>query len=204
MNLYTYLYENYGYDNPIIVTELNIEKYSKNNIRQSLYLLEKNHKIERYSNGIYYLTRDTIFGKSKLNFEQVLVRKYISNGKETYGYFTGIYLKNQLGLTTQMPNIPEIISNKESSKRRVIEMRGREAVVKKSYIVINEENAKILQFFDLFKYLDFKEIETSKQMLIDYIKKEQFTKNQVSEYLCQYPKEVLSHFIRSGLIYEFA
>ena len=204
MNLYAYLYENYGYDNPIIVTELNIERYSKNNIRQMLYLLEKSKKIERYSNGVYYIARDTIFGKSKLNFEHVLAKKYISNDKETYGYFTGLYLKNQLGLTTQMPNIPEIISNKECSKRRIIEMRGREAIVKKSYISINEKNAKTLQFFDLFKYLDSSEIEQNKQVLIDYIKKEKFTKSQTSEYLCQYPKEVINRFIRSGLIYEFA
>ena len=204
MQLYDYLLKNYGYDNPIIVNELEVGQYKMNAIRQAIYLLEKEDKIVRYSTGIYYIARDTIFGKSKISFEIVIEKKYIENDRDIYGYFTGLYFKNLLGLTTQMVNIPEIISNKEFSKKRTIEMCGRNAIVRKSNVVITKANAKILQFFDLFKYLTFEEVNTYKEQLINYIKENSLSKQMVVEYLSYYSKKVIDLIVRSGLIYEFA
>ena len=204
MQLYDYLLKNYGYDNPIIVNELEVGQYKMNAIRQAIYLLEKEDKIVRYSTGIYYIARDTIFGKSKISFEIVIEKKYIENDHDIYGYFTGLYFKNLLGLTTQMVNIPEIISNKEFSKKRTIEMCVRNAIVRKSNVVITKANAKILQFFDLFKYLTFEEVNTYKEQLINYIKENSLSKQMVVEYLSYYSKKVIDLIVRSGLIYEFA
>lgn len=203
MDVYCYLMKEYGYDNPIIVSDLSIDNYKMNNIRQALYLLEKEKKIERYSTGVYYISRDTIFGKSKISFEIVLKKKYIENDKDAYGYFTGIYFKNLMGLTTQMVNSPEIVSNKESSKKRTIEMCGRNAIVRRSNVKITNYNVKILQFFDLFKYLTFDEVKKYKDKLIQYIKDNMLTKDMVIEYLTMYSKEVIDLIVRSGLIYEF-
>ena len=204
MQLYDYLLENYGYDNPIIVNELEVGQYKMNAIRQAIYLLEKENKIVRYSTGIYYIARDTIFGKSKISFEIVIEKKYIENDYDIYGYFTGLYFKNLLGLTTQMVNTPEIVSNKEFSKKRTVEMCGRNAIVRKSNVVITKANAKILQFFDLFKYLTFEEVNTYKEQLINYIKENSLSKQMVVEYLSYYSKKVIDLIVRSGLIYEFA
>lgn len=204
MQLYDYLLKNYGYDNPIIVNELEVGQYKMNAIRQAIYLLEKEDKIVRYSTGIYYIARDTIFGKSKISFEIVIKKKYIENDRDIYGYFTGLYFKNLLGLTTQMVNTPEIVSNKEFSKKRTVEMCGRNAIVRKSNVVITKANAKILQFFDLFKYLTFEEVNTYKEQLINYIKENSLSKQMVVEYLSYYSKKVIDLIVRSGLIYEFA
>ena len=204
MQLYDYLLKNYGYDNPIIVNELEVGQYKMNAIRQAIYLLEKEDKIVRYSTGIYYIARDTIFGKSKISFEIVIEKKYIENDRDIYGYFTGLYFKNLLGLTTQMVNTPEIVSNKEFSKKRTVEMCGRNAIVRKSNVVITKANAKILQFFDLFKYLTFEEVNTYKEQLINYIKENSLSKQMVVEYLSYYSKKVIDLIVRSGLIYEFA
>ena len=203
MQLYDYLLKNYGYDNPIIVNELEVGQYKMNAIRQAIYLLEKEDKIVRYSTGIYYIARDTIFGKSKISFEIVIEKKYIENDRDIYGYFTGLYFKNLLGLTTQMVNTPEIVSNKEFSKKRTVEMCGRNAIVRKSNVVITKANAKILQFFDLFKYLTFEEVNTYKEQLINYIKENSLSKQMVVEYLSYYSKKVIDLIVRSGLIYEF-
>lgn len=204
MYLYDYLLETYGYDNPIIVNELKINGCSMNSVRQSLYLLEKENKIERYSQGIYYIARDTLFGKSKLTFEIVLERKYIEDNEDIYGYYTGIYFKNLLGLTTQMVNTPEIVSNKEFSKKRTVEMCGRNAIVRKSHVEITRDNAKILQFFELFKYLTLDEVEKYRNVLVDYIKFNSLTKEMVVQYLSLFSKKVIELVVRSGLIYEFA
>ena len=194
----------YGFENPIIENEIQMDNYKKNAIRQFLYLLEKDQKIIRYSSGIYYIPRDSLFGKSKITFEKVIERKYIKNDKEIYGFYTGIYFKNLMGLSSQMVNIPEIVSNKEPSKKRKIELNGRNAIVRKSITEITKENVKILQFFDLFKYLAFEEVLSYKDKLIEYIRVNQLTRAMVEDYLTLYSKQVVSSLIRSGLIYEFA
>ncbi len=203
MDLYQYLEETYGKDEPIFVTNIEIENYTTNNVRQNLHLLEKEGKIKRYDRGIYYIPTQTIFGDSKLVFEDVLKKKYITSNNETFGYFTGLYFKNLLGLTTQMTYIPEVTTNKESSKKRTIELDNRKAIVRKSRIEINESNVKILQFFDLFKVLTLDEINHYKKNLIQYIQNNQLTKEMVIEYLAYYSNEVKNLLIRSGLIYEF-
>ena len=103
-----------------------------------------------------------------------------------------------------MVNTPEIVSNKEFSKKRTVEMCGRNAIVRKSNVVITKANAKILQFFDLFKYLTFEEVNTYKEQLINYIKENSLSKQMVVEYLSYYSKKVIDLIVRSGLIYEFA
>ena len=204
MNFYDCLLAKYGFENPIIENEIQMDNYKKNAIRQFLYLLEKDQKIIRYSSGIYYIPRDSLFGKSKITFEKVIERKYIENDKEIYGFYTGIYFKNLMGLSSQMVNIPEIVSNKEPSKKRKIELNGRNAIVRKSITEITKENVKILQFFDLFKYLAFEEVLSYKDKLIEYIRVNQLTRAMVEDYLTLYSKQVVSSLIRSGLIYEFA
>ena len=203
MWLYNYLLEMYGYDNPIIIDELKINGYSTDFIKQLLYLLEKEKKIERYSQEIYYIARDTLFGKSKLIFEDVLKKKYIEDNENIYGYYTGIYFKNLLGLTTQMVNTPEIVSNKEFSKKRTVEMCGRNAIVRKSYVEITRDNAKILQFFDIFEYLTLDEVEKYRKVLVDYIKFNSFTKKMVVQYLSLFSKKVNELVVGNGLIDEF-
>ncbi len=204
MNFYDCLLAKYGFENPIIENEIQMDNYKKNAIRQFLYLLEKDQKIIRYSSGIYYIPRDSLFGKSKITFEKVIERKYIENDKEIYGFYTGIYFKNLMGLSSQMVNVPEIVSNKEPSKKRKIELNGRNAIVRKSITEITKENVKILQFFDLFKYLAFEEVLSYKDKLIEYIRVNQLTRAMVEDYLTLYSKQVVSSLIRSGLIYEFA
>lgn len=44
----------------------------------------------------------------------------MQNKSETYGYVTGISFANQLGLTTQMPAVIEVVTNRESTNGRMI------------------------------------------------------------------------------------
>ncbi len=63
----------------------------------------------------YYIPKQGgLLGKSYLDPFLVIMRKYVRSKSETFGYVTGISFVNQLGLTTQMPAIIEIVTNKES------------------------------------------------------------------------------------------
>ena len=51
----------------------------------------------------------------------VVMRKYVRNRTATYGYVTGISFINQLGLTTQISAIIEIVTNNEVTNSRSYE-----------------------------------------------------------------------------------
>ena len=106
--LKSYLMENYGYNEPIFLNDLTIEGMTENAVRQSMKRLVANGFLERYDNGIYFIPKQGgSLGKSYLDPFLVIMRKYVKNKSETYGYITGISFANQLGLTTQMPAVIE-------------------------------------------------------------------------------------------------
>ena len=77
--------------------------------------------LEKYDNGIYYIPRfGGLLGKSYLDRTEVIMRKYVENKSDKYGYVTGLSFANQLGLTTQMPAMIEIVTNRESTNGRII------------------------------------------------------------------------------------
>ena len=92
-----YLMENYGYNEPIFLNELSMEGLSENAVRQSVKRLTANGFLERYDNGIYYIPkRGGLLGRSYLDPSIVIMRKYIQNKLNTYGYVTGLAFANQL------------------------------------------------------------------------------------------------------------
>ena len=94
--LKTYLMENYGYNEPIFLNHLAIEGLSDNAVRQSVKRLVASGFLERYDNGIYYIPkRDGLLGKSYLDPSMVIMRRYVQNKSEIYGYLTGISFANQ-------------------------------------------------------------------------------------------------------------
>lgn len=102
MILYESLVKNYGFNEPIISSEIPFESYSRPWIMKQLKVLCDEGKIIRYEKGIYYIPTETVFGKSILNPRKVIEKKYIKNGDDTIGYYSGITFQNQLKLTTQM------------------------------------------------------------------------------------------------------
>lgn len=133
--LKSYLLENYGYNEPIFLNDLKIEWLSENAVRQSVKRLVAKGFLERYANGIYYIPKaGGLLEKSYLDPLLVIMRKYVRNKYETYGYITGLSFVNQLGLTTQMPAVIEIVTNTEATNGRTVMVGSQKVRVKKSAV----------------------------------------------------------------------
>ena len=147
--LKSYLLENYGYNEPIFLNDLKIEELSENAVRQSVKRLVANGFLERYDNGIYYIPKQGgLLGKSYLDPFLVIMRKYVRSKTETYGYVTGISFVNQLGLTTQMPAIIEIVTNREATNGRTVTVGNQKVRIKKAAVEVSDNNAELLQLLD--------------------------------------------------------
>lgn len=205
--LKSYLLENYGYNEPIFLNELEIENLSDNALRQSVKRLAANGFIERFDNGIYYIPkRGNLLGKSYLDPFMVVMRKYVRNRAATYGYVTGISFINQLGLTTQMPAIIEIVTNNEATNGRTVTVGSQKIRIKKPIVNVTEKNADLLQLLDgigqVEKYTEL-DIDKSVEKVLSYVKKKQFSKEQLSEVAPVITGATAKKLIEWGIIYEF-
>lgn len=107
----------------------------------------KEGKICKLSKGRFYKPKETQFGELKPDTYQIVKDLLEKNGKVT-GYITGYSAYNQLGLTTQVPNLIQIGVNKQrkSLQRGIYSIRFMLQNNK-----ITKENITLLKILDAIK-----------------------------------------------------
>lgn len=200
MMLYDYLLENYEEGEPIFLSEL--PGNSRDYVRQEMKKLVDEGKLERLYNGVYYLSYTTILGtKGKISVDKYVDKKYLNN--KSNGYITGLQLANLYGFTTQNPSCIEVCSNEATTKQRKLNIDGRDLIVYKPVVKINEENASTLQFLDLMTTIDkYSEVtgDEFKNKLNNYVEKEKVDFSLVKKYLALFPDRVYRNLYESGLM----
>ena len=202
-----YLEKTYGYNEPIFISEIQLEGINDNALRQYFKRMVKSGDIVRFDTGIYYLPKASRFlKKSYLDPEKVIIRKYIKNSEETYGYFSGATFANQIGLTTQMPAVLEIVTARESTKGRIVEIGSQTVRLKRPAIEITSENASLLQFLDAVSqaelYSEYSEKKTG-EILKRYVKKQRYSRENLKNVLSAATGATAKKLIEWGIIYEF-
>lgn len=155
-----------------------------------------------YSRGVYFIPKKTFFGKSTICSEMVAEKKYIRDGKEIYGVYAGVNLLNQFGITTQVPNILEIVTNKETTRKRSIMIAKKEFVIRKSRCEINIDNYSEYTILQLFNDMDSKEIldDFAMSQVEKYIKDNGVTRDKLLTMAVYFPSATVKKMIRSGIL----
>lgn len=164
----------------------------------------KTGDIKRYSQGIYYIPKKTVLGYSTISFESIIERKYISDNNKVFGYYSGMSLLNTIGLSSQVPNIPEITTNNEATRKRKVKIGKRNVIVRKSAIEINNDNYLYLQFFDIFRYADPNVIEENKNNIINFFDNNKLDYNKLIEIEKLLPMKIRRIFRRTKVYDELA
>ena len=205
MTLYETLLEQYGYNEPILTNEIQFNNYSKPWIYKELNRLCDNNQLKRFEKGIYYIPKQTPFGPSILNPSKVVERKYIKSDNETFGYYSGYYLLNLLGISNQVPNVIEVYSNNESSKMRDVKVGTQNVRVRKSRVNITRENAAVLMFLELMNVIDVSNLDAEKKkIIIDFIARFNVSRQDITRYSPAYPDKAMRAMIESEMIYNVA
>ena len=205
MQFYDYLLEKFGTNEPIMSNEIEFEEYSKPWIYKQLNALVNEGKLLRFEKGVYYIPTDTVFGKSLLNPRKVIEKKYISDGNETVGYYSGVTFQNQLRLTTQMSNVIEIYTNNEPSRVRDVFVGNQRVILRRARTKITDSNVAVLSFLELMNdtspaFID----EERKQLIQNYIETNGITRKKITEYAPVFPDKVMRNLIESEVIYSVA
>ncbi len=202
MTLFESLLQQYGVNEPILSSELSFGGYSRPWIYKQLNQLCEEGKLVRYEKGVYYIPTQTPFGKSLLNPRKVIERKYISQGGETVGYYSGITFQNQLRLTTQMPNVIEVYTNNETTRSRDVYVGKQKVRLRRARTRITAANADVLSFLELMNDLTSDLLNDEKKAIIArFISDRKITRKDISTYAPVFPDKAMRTLIESEVIY---
>ena len=203
MILIDYLLKKYGTNKPIITEELVVPEISYDNLRKQLSRYNSQGIIEKYSQGVYYIPKETILGRSTLSIDDVINRKYITNDNDIYGFYSGLSFYNKLGISTQVPFVYEIVTNKEKSRVREITLKNQKIILRKPYVKINKNNYLENQFLDFINNANSNDLSDNIDVLKKYIKDNNLNKNVILDLITYYPSKTSKKLIESRLLYEF-
>lgn len=127
-------------------TSVALKRIMDNNEIPNLRLFQK---------GIYYLTQKTAFGETRIDKDAIIRTKYM---KDCNGYDFGAHALYKLGLTTQLPNQREIVTNNSYECRR--KDKKLDVWVKPPKTVIDQNNIDYLMILDIIDVLDKYPVDT--------------------------------------------
>lgn len=207
--LYEYLEMNYETNEPIFMADVKLElQISDVNLRRMFKELCDNGKINRFQNGVYYIPKKTrLKGGVPLSVDAVVKAKYISRRGEVNGYYSGYTFANQLGITTQVPYVIEIVSNNASSRVREVNVKGRRVVLRKPRAIITERNYRVLQLLDLLsnitQYTD-EDMDEAAVRVKNYINSQRIRREDIDQYIEEYPERIYKNMYEMRFFDVFA
>ena len=203
--LYEYLLDNYKENEPIFLVDLQVDGMTRTNVRQQIKKLTDTGKVKRFDNGIYFLPKKTIFKSgSQLAPEKVLECKYLRDKDERCGYVSGLIFFNQMGLTTQVPMMYEVVSNKATNDYRETSLAKSRVIVRKPKVPVTEKNYKALQFLDMLKDVDVYSEVTGKPLqdrLYRYMDDANLSISEIEPYFAYYPDKLYKNLVETRVIY---
>ncbi len=189
---------------PIFTNEILklMNDYSRPRIYQLINIAEKNGELVRFDNGIYYMPKQTEFGLSIPTVNSVVNKKYISYNGETFGIYGKYVMELNFFISFQVPNVIEIITNKEPRKIREIEIRGRKIILRKARLQITKQNEAAYTLMELFNNIDMRQYKEEKQIkesIIEYVKEKRVTKNDILSLAYAFPAKAMKNIAISGI-----
>ncbi len=202
--VYEYLRQNYAENEPIFLADIRMPEMKDVSVRQQLKKLTTDGRLKRFDTGIYYLPKASMFvSGSALSIEEVINKKYLADGSERCGYVSGMLFANQLGITTQVPMVYEVYTNKATTEYRETQLANLRVILKKPYVKVTSQNASVLQFLDLLKEIsNISEVEGKEltDRLLEYMRKKDISFDSMKEYLSYYPERIYKNMYEVGLL----
>lgn len=187
--------EQYPEDEPIFIEDIKkyiIQKCEDNpkqenilkNINVILNRLKNEGIIKAAYKGIYYIPKTNIFGEVPLANSKIIQYKYlVDKFGNVKGYITGANLFNKVGLTTQVPNIIDIVTN-ECKNNNKYANKYLNVIIRKPKIEINNENYKYLQLIDLIENKDniYVEVDDMDEIIYNFIQENDLDFEKILKY----------------------
>jgi hypothetical protein len=202
--VYDFLRQNYTDNEPIFLSDISIPGIKDVSVRQIMKKLILDGRMKRFDTGIYYFPKASMFQSgSAPSVEEVIKKKYLTEGRKQCGYLGGILFANQIGITTQVPAVYEVYTNKATTDYRETRLADLRVILRKPYVPVNDQNVNTLQFLDLLKEIDdISELNGQEltNRLLRYMKGKKIRFESMNRYLSYYPERIYKNMYEVGLL----
>lgn len=200
--LYDYIKEHYKETEPIFLSDLLSVNTAELDLNQQLKELCANDLLQQYDDKVYFIPKKTTLNSTVgPNADMVARYRFISKGNNVDGFYAGNTFANQIGISTQVPQVIEIVSNNVSDDGEVL-IGNRRFDIRKPAVPITKENVRVLQMLELLvkldAYLDCSH-EEAREKFREYISVYGITKNDVDLYITKYPLSTFEGFCKLEL-----
>lgn len=164
-------------------------------IKEELVELVKQGQLKRFSYGFYYIP-----GEGEPKVSDAIELRYINNGSEVYGFYTGDCFISVLNGSSPTDNDKiEIMTNKATSGKKSVYMFFRRFVLRKPYVKVNKINSSINSFLSYITMTPLDKIKENYSILASFIKKAHLAATDVMELASSYPSKTASKLLSSDL-----
>ena len=188
--LLEFLKSKFGPGKPIFTEDAEPLGLSAGNLRQQFKKLVDAGELSRFEPGVYFLP-DPNHEYYPISSNMVAEYKYISDGDEIYGYYSGYTFANQLGLCLQVPYKEEIVTNNTTAIAREVKVGKIPFYIRRAKIAVTKENCNVLQLLDLLKdveeYTDYCCEEEAPDIIRRHILRNKILRADVDKYIENFP-----------------
>ncbi|SHL82608.1 Transcriptional regulator, AbiEi antitoxin, Type IV TA system [Fibrobacter sp. UWOV1] len=188
--LLEFLKSKFGPGKPIFTEDAEPLGLSAGNLRQQFKKLVDAGELSRFEPGVYFLP-DPNHEYYPISSNMVAEYKYITDGDEIYGYYSGYTFANQLGLCLQVPYKEEIVTNNTTAIAREVKVGKIPFYIRRAKVAVTKENRNVLQLLDLLKdveeYTDYCCEEEAPDIIRRHILRNKILRADVDKYIENFP-----------------
>ena len=198
----------FGANVPIFAEEILalFPQYTRAYVFRLIKRAEQDGELTSFCRGVYYIPTKTFLGASQICSEMVAEKKYLRDCQSVYGIYAGLSLLNQFGITTQVPNTVEIVTNRETTRKRKVTIVGRDFILRKARCEITKENFATYTLLQLFNDMggSDKMDDLAREQILGYMKGNNVTQAKLFAMSQSFPSLVLRKIAGSGVLNETA
>jgi hypothetical protein len=159
-------------ENGAAITAKTFPKFPKNTLFVVLCRLCKEGTIVRVKRGVYSKVKKTRFGDLKLSPLDALSYEVNQDANKCFG---GVFLLNQLKLTTQVPTVIEILNNKSSYQTKIGSTSIRYVKIRPKITHKTKEYIRYLEVIKKIRYIPDGDMFTTFAWLVKYLVEKEST-----------------------------
>ncbi len=151
------------YGNPILLNDI-VRYFNTDNkdfiemrktISQYLNRLVSYNELQKFVDGVFYKTKQNVFGETPIDVMELIRDLYLFNNetKKFIGYRVGATVLVDIGITDNLENKYEVVTN-NYNKKKVLGKIRLDVQIKKPPVEVNNDNYRYLQLLDTVKNLE--------------------------------------------------
>lgn len=198
------LKKEFDYNEPIFTYEILdlFKQYTKAYVLRLLKRAVEKKEIVKFCRGVYFFPEMTEIGPSTIIAEDVVRKRYLEYKGERYGVICGLGLDNAFHLCPQMSNVIEVITNNESTNKRIVWIDGVKVTLYKPRCKITKNNWNAYAIMQVLTQFNPKgnTYEEVREVIDEYMKYYGIEDESVSSMSKYFPAYAVDNLMKCGVL----